>query len=142
MIACTYERARGRHRYSLVDPCKSASKSVACNTCCFLKRVWLAEVGHRQLLFFGGSSFQADCFAASRSPIRTDPKELKKILLTLWDLLQRSLTSLKQSRDKTYLLLQQSEFSIEIHQLALETMFTELTNNTTHLRFSTGTLLT
>ena len=39
------------------------------------------EVGHRQLLFFRGSSFQADCFAASRSPMRTDPKELQILLL-------------------------------------------------------------
>ena len=45
--------------------------------------------------------------------MRTDPKELKTILLTHWDLLQRSLTSLQQSRDKNHQLLQQSEFSFE-----------------------------
>ena len=45
--------------------------------------------------------------------MRTDPKELKTILLTNWDLLQRSLTSLQQSRDKNHQLLQQSEFSFE-----------------------------
>ena len=45
--------------------------------------------------------------------MRTDPKELQILLLTHWDLLQRSLKSLQQSRDKTYQLLQQSEFSFE-----------------------------
>jgi hypothetical protein len=45
--------------------------------------------------------------------MRTDPKELQKLLLTHWDLLQRSLKSLQQSRDKTHQLLQQSEFSFE-----------------------------
>ena len=43
----------------------------------------------------------------------TDPKELQILLLTHWDLLQRSLKSLQQSRDKTHQLLQQSEFSFE-----------------------------
>ena len=42
--------------------------------------------------------------------MRTDPKELQILLLTHWDLLQRSL---QQSRDKTQQLLQQSEFSFE-----------------------------
>ena len=79
----------------------------------FFSKVWLAEVGHRQLLFFRGSSFQADCFAAIRSPMRTDPKELQILLLTHWDLLQRSLKSLEQSTNKTRHLLQQSEFSFE-----------------------------
>ena len=45
--------------------------------------------------------------------MRTDPKELQILLLTHWDLLQRSLKSLQQSRDKTHQLLQQSEFSFE-----------------------------
>ena len=43
----------------------------------------------------------------------TDPKELQILLLTHWDVLQRSLKSLQQSRDKTHQLLQQSEFSFE-----------------------------
>ena len=43
----------------------------------------------------------------------TDPKELQILLLAHWDLLQRSLKSLQQSRDKTHQLLQQSEFSFE-----------------------------
>ena len=76
----------------------------------FFSKVWLAEVGHRQLLFFRGSSFQADCFAASRSPMRTDPKELQLILLTHWDVLQRSL---QQSTNKTRQLLKQAEFNFE-----------------------------
>ena len=42
--------------------------------------------------------------------MRTDPKELQILLLTHWGLLQRSL---RQSRDKTHQLLQQSEFSFE-----------------------------
>ena len=45
--------------------------------------------------------------------MRTDPQELQILLLTHWDLLQRSLKSLQQSRDKTHQLLQQSEFSFE-----------------------------
>ena len=45
--------------------------------------------------------------------MRTDPKELQILLLTHWDLLQRSLMSLQQSMDKTHQLLQQSEFSFE-----------------------------
>ena len=45
--------------------------------------------------------------------MRTDPKELQILLLTHWDVLQRSLKSLQQSRDKTNQLLQQSEFSFE-----------------------------
>ncbi len=45
--------------------------------------------------------------------MRTDPKELQILLLTHWDVLQRSLKSLQQSRDKTHQLLQQSEFSFE-----------------------------
>ena len=45
--------------------------------------------------------------------MRTDPNELQILLLTHWDLLQRSLKSLQQSRDKTHQLLQQSEFSFE-----------------------------
>ena len=45
--------------------------------------------------------------------MRTDPKELQILLLTHWDLLQRSLKSLQHSRDKTHQLLQQSEFSFE-----------------------------
>ena len=45
--------------------------------------------------------------------MRTDPKELQILLLTHWDVLQRSLKSLEQSRDKTHQLLQQSEFSFE-----------------------------
>ena len=43
----------------------------------------------------------------------TDPKELQILLLAHWDVLQRSLKSLQQSRDKTHQLLQQSEFSFE-----------------------------
>ena len=43
----------------------------------------------------------------------TDPKELQILLLTHWDLLQRSLKSLQQSRDKTHQLFQQSELSFE-----------------------------
>ena len=64
-------------------------------------------------MFFRKSSFQADCFAASRSPVRTDPKELQIILLPHWDVLQRSLMSLQQSRTKTHQLFQQSKFSFE-----------------------------
>ena len=45
--------------------------------------------------------------------MRTDPNELQILLLTHWDVLQRSLKSLQQSRDKTHQLLQQSEFSFE-----------------------------
>ena len=45
--------------------------------------------------------------------MKIDPKELQILLLTHWDLLQRSLKSLQQSRDKTHQLLQQSEFSFE-----------------------------
>ena len=45
--------------------------------------------------------------------MRTDPKELQILLLTHWDLLQRSLKSLQQSRDKTHQLFQQSELSFE-----------------------------
>ena len=45
--------------------------------------------------------------------MRTDPKELQILLLTHWDVLQRSLMSLQQSTDKTHQLLQQSEFSFE-----------------------------
>ena len=45
--------------------------------------------------------------------MRTDPKELQILLLTHWDLLQRSLKSLEQSTNKTRQLLQQSEFSFE-----------------------------
>ena len=45
--------------------------------------------------------------------MRTDPKELQILLLTHWDLLQRSLMSLQQSSEKTHLLLRQSEFSFE-----------------------------
>ena len=45
--------------------------------------------------------------------MKTDPKELQILLLTHWDVLQRSLMSLQQSRDKTHQLLQQSEFSFE-----------------------------
>ena len=45
--------------------------------------------------------------------MRTDPKELQILLLTHWDLLNRILKSLQQSREKTHLLLQQSEFSFE-----------------------------
>ena len=45
--------------------------------------------------------------------MKIDPKELQILLLTYWDLLQRSLESLEQSRDKTHQLLQQSEFSFE-----------------------------
>ena len=43
----------------------------------------------------------------------TDPKELQILLLIHWDVLQRSLKSLQQSRDKTHQLLQQSELSFE-----------------------------
>ena len=43
----------------------------------------------------------------------TDPKELQILLLAHWDVLQRSLRGLQQSRDKTHQLLQQSEFSFE-----------------------------
>jgi len=50
--------------------------------------------------------------------MRTDPKELQILLLTHWDLLQRSLMSLEQSTNKTRHLLQQSEFSFE--ELGLE----------------------
>ena len=45
--------------------------------------------------------------------MRTDPKELQILLLTHWDLLQRSLMSLQQSTNKTRQLLRQSEFSFE-----------------------------
>ena len=45
--------------------------------------------------------------------MRTDPNELQILLLTHWDVLQRSLKSLQQSRDKTHQLLQQSELSFE-----------------------------
>ena len=45
--------------------------------------------------------------------MRTDPKELQILLLTHWDLLQRSLMSLQQSTNKTRQLLQKSEFSFE-----------------------------
>ena len=45
--------------------------------------------------------------------MKIDPKELQILLLTHWDLLQRSLMSLQQSSDKTHLLLRQSEFSFE-----------------------------
>ena len=45
--------------------------------------------------------------------MRTDPKELQILLLTHWDLLNRSLKSLQQSSEMTHLLLQQSEFSFE-----------------------------
>ena len=45
--------------------------------------------------------------------MRTDSKELQILLLTHWDLLNRSLKSLQQSSEKTHLLLQQSEFSFE-----------------------------
>ena len=45
--------------------------------------------------------------------MRTDPKELQILLLTHWDVLQRSLMSLQQSTNKTRQLLQQSEFSFE-----------------------------
>ena len=45
--------------------------------------------------------------------MKIDPKELKILLLAHWDVLQRSLKSLQQSRDKTHQLLQQSEFSFE-----------------------------
>ena len=45
--------------------------------------------------------------------MRTDPKELQILLLTHWDLLQRSLMSLQQSTNKTRQFLQQSEFSFE-----------------------------
>ena len=50
--------------------------------------------------------------------MRTDPQELQILLLTHWDLLQRSLMSLEQSTNKTRHLLQQSEFSFE--ELGLE----------------------
>ena len=43
----------------------------------------------------------------------TDPKELQILLLIHWDVLQRSLKSLQQSRDKTHQLFQQSELSFE-----------------------------
>ena len=45
--------------------------------------------------------------------MRTDSKELQILLLTHWDLLNKSLKSLQQSSEKTHLLLQQSEFSFE-----------------------------
>ena len=45
--------------------------------------------------------------------MRTDPKELQILLLTHWDVLQRSLKSLEQSTNKIRQLLQQSEFSFE-----------------------------
>ena len=45
--------------------------------------------------------------------MKIDPKELQILLLTHWDVLQRSLMSLQQSSDKTHQLLQQSEFSFE-----------------------------
>ena len=45
--------------------------------------------------------------------MKIDPKELQILLLTHWDLLQRSLMSLEQSKDKTHQSLQQSEFSFE-----------------------------
>ncbi|MEK9975055.1 MAG: hypothetical protein VW876_16615 [Deltaproteobacteria bacterium] len=45
--------------------------------------------------------------------MRTDPKELQILLLTHWDVLQRSLMSLQQSTNKTRQLLRQSEFSFE-----------------------------
>ena len=45
--------------------------------------------------------------------MRTDPKELQILLLTHWDVLQRSMVSLEQSTNKTRQLLQQSEFSFE-----------------------------
>ena len=45
--------------------------------------------------------------------MRTDPKELQILLLTHWDVLQRSLKSLEQSVNKTRQLLRQSEFSFE-----------------------------
>ena len=45
--------------------------------------------------------------------MKIDPKELQVLLLTHWDLLQRSLMSLQQSSHKTHLLLRQSEFSFE-----------------------------
>ena len=45
--------------------------------------------------------------------MRTDLKELQILLLTHWDLLQRSLKSLQQSINKTHQLLQKSEFSFE-----------------------------
>ena len=45
--------------------------------------------------------------------MKIDPKELQILLLTHWDLLQRSLKSLQQSTSKTRQFLQQSEFSFE-----------------------------
>jgi uncharacterized protein YutE (UPF0331/DUF86 family) len=45
--------------------------------------------------------------------MKIDPKELQILLLTHWDVLQRSLKSLEQSANKTRQLLQQSEFSFE-----------------------------
>ena len=45
--------------------------------------------------------------------MKIDPKELQILLLTHWDVLQRSLMSLQQSTNKTRQLLQQSEFSFE-----------------------------
>ena len=45
--------------------------------------------------------------------MKIDPKELQILLLTHWDVLQRSLISLQQSTNKTRQLLQQSEFSFE-----------------------------
>ena len=45
--------------------------------------------------------------------MRTDSEELQILLLAHWDVLQRSLKSLEQSRDKTHQMLQQSEFSFE-----------------------------
>ena len=42
--------------------------------------------------------------------MRTDPKELQLILLTHWDVLQRSL---QQSTNKTRQLLKQAEFNFE-----------------------------
>ena len=45
--------------------------------------------------------------------MKIDPKELQILLLTHWDLLQRSLMSLQQSTSKTLQFLQQSEFSFD-----------------------------
>ena len=45
--------------------------------------------------------------------MKIDPKELQILLLTHWDVLQRSLKSLQQSTNKTRQFLQQSQFSFE-----------------------------
>ena len=75
----------------------------------FLKQSLLTLEPTSEVYLFGSRAFRSEC----RSPMKIDPKELQMLLLTHWDVLQRSLMSLQQSTNKTRQLLQQSEFSFE-----------------------------